>query len=81
MWIDVDGVAHTVAIPDPRDALAPGLLNAVLAADPTERTQLADSVDELLAELYEDLDGAEPQDALLEVAIGPTRPDAYGRRR
>lgn len=26
MWIDPEGVAHTVAVPDPRDAFAPALL-------------------------------------------------------
>lgn len=69
MWIDAEGVAHTVAIPDPRDAFAPTLLDAVMAADRAGRDQLTELVEEFLTELYEGLEDAVPTDRLLEVAI------------
>lgn len=69
MWIDPDGVGHTVALPDPREAFAPALLGAVVAADQAELDRLTDLVDELFAALYRDLEHATPSDRLREVVI------------
>lgn len=56
MWFDVEGVAHTVALPDPGWAFEPGLLAALTAAEPEERARLRKVLDGLLDDAYENLD-------------------------
>ncbi|WP_285106313.1 hypothetical protein [Promicromonospora sp. MEB111] len=56
MWFDVEGVAHTVPLPDPGWAFEPGLLAALTSAEPEERARLRKVLDALLVDAYENLD-------------------------
>lgn len=70
MWFDVEGVAHTVALPDPGWAFEPGLLAALTSAEPEERARLRKVLDGLLDDAYEDLDpGRVPTAHLVEDGI------------
>ncbi|MFI2364555.1 hypothetical protein [Promicromonospora sp. NPDC019610] len=83
MWFDVEGVAHTVALPDPGWAFEPGLLSALTSARPEERARLRKVLDGLLADAYEDLDPDRvPTDHLVEDAIprGMVGADRAGER-
>ncbi|MFJ3404646.1 hypothetical protein [Promicromonospora sp. NPDC090134] len=56
MWFDVEGVAHTVALPDPGWAFEPGLLAALTSAEPEDRARLRKVLDGLLDVAYQSLD-------------------------
>ncbi|MFD6444582.1 hypothetical protein ACFWEJ_05755 [Promicromonospora sp. NPDC060204] len=56
MWFDVEGVAHTVALPDPGWAFESGLLAALTAAEPEERARVRKLLDGLLDVAYQSLD-------------------------
>ncbi|MGW2092272.1 hypothetical protein [Promicromonospora sukumoe] len=70
MWTDSEGVAHTVVLADPGLAFAPEVLSTVTGADESERAELREVLDELMSDLYEELET--PQrvtDDLVEVPI------------
>lgn len=76
MWIDVAGVAHTVALPNPTDVMSSEFREALDALPAVEREALRDEVERWEEERYRagwqgfavssDLVGAAPPMALLE---------------
>lgn len=51
MWLDAEGVAHAVALPDPGIAVEDSLLTAILAATDRETAQIRELVDGLEDEI------------------------------
>jgi hypothetical protein len=45
MWMDADGIAHTVSLPDPSRAMAPETVASLDALSEDERARLVDALD------------------------------------
>jgi len=46
MWMDAEGVTHTVALPDPPTAMSPETLASLDAMSAEERTRVLEAVDD-----------------------------------
>lgn len=69
MWMDAEGVAHTVALPDPRPAFSDDLMGALVIAATTDSAPLAALVDDLLERVEADLKDSPRDERLVGVAL------------
>lgn len=75
MWIDLEGVTHTVALPDPTSAMDASFRQSMDHLSDDERARLASSLEELEVQLLEGpADVAQPDEASFEWA---SLPDGY----
>jgi hypothetical protein len=67
--MDSDGVAHTIALPDPRLAFSEDMVDVVSSAAAVDGDRLAALIDELLESLYDRLADVDVDEQMVEVPL------------
>jgi hypothetical protein len=62
MWKSSDGVAHTVALADPRSGMSGAFVDCITALDQADRDLLVDAIEDFEEELELLLDSVAPRD-------------------